>query len=107
MTTRIAKITDRFERGAPAAGDITNSVTPPARPAAAPPKAPPIVDGWFVRDGGNGMVLVEGGGEIFEVVPGAPLPGLGRVEAITRQNGRWVVVTPKGLITSMRGRQPY
>jgi hypothetical protein len=30
------------------------------------------------------------------------LPGLGRIEAIRRQDGRWVVVTSKGTITSMR-----
>ena len=106
-----AKITDRFERNAPSAGDITASITPPARPAPVPPneltKSPPIVPGWFVRNGGNGVVLVEGGGETYEVVPGAPLPGLGRVEAIRREGGRWIVVTPKGIITSMRGPQPY
>ena len=110
-SSQIAKITDRFERNAPSAGDITASITPPARPAPVPPneltKSPPIVPGWFVRNGGNGVVLVEGGGETYEVVPGAPLPGLGRVEAIRREGGRWIVVTPKGIITSMRGPQPY
>jgi hypothetical protein len=28
------------------------------------------------------------------------MPGLGRVEAIRRQDGRWVVVTNKGLIVT-------
>ena len=29
---------------------------------------------------------------------GDPVPGAGRVDAIRRQDGRWVVVTSKGLI---------
>ena len=33
---------------------------------------------------------------IYEVGPGAPLPGVGKVEAVRRQDGRWVVVTPEG-----------
>ena len=32
--------------------------------------------------------------------PAALLPGLGRVEAIKRQDGQWVVVTARGVITS-------
>ena len=45
------------------------------------------------------------GGEpvgLFEVGPGAPLPGVGRSRPSSRQDGRWVVVTPKGLIVSER-----
>jgi hypothetical protein len=34
----------------------------------------------------------------MEVEPGDNLPGLGRIEAIRRQDGRWVVVTSKGVI---------
>ena len=37
---------------------------------------------------------------VYQVVPGAPLPGLGPVESIKRQDGRWVVMTPKGIIVS-------
>jgi hypothetical protein len=39
---------------------------------------------------------------VFEVVPGANLPGLGKVETIRRHDGRWVVMTPKGMIVSQR-----
>jgi hypothetical protein len=38
------------------------------------------------------------------------MPGLGPVETIKREEGRWIVVTPKGIIVSMRDRahfQPY
>ena len=36
------------------------------------------------------------------VVAFAQSPGIGRVETIKRQDGRWVVVTPKGVILSQR-----
>ena len=35
---------------------------------------------------------------VIEVEPGDVVPGLGRIEAIRRQDGHWVVVTSKGLI---------
>jgi hypothetical protein len=78
-----------------------------------PPAPPPptmrssIVPGWWIRDARNGYVYVEGNGEVYEVVPGAPLPGLGPVEQIRRQDGRWVVVTPRGIIVSMRDRRYF
>ena len=61
---------------------------------------PLVVPDWHVRGAARGAVLVESHGEIFEVVPGASLPGLGRVESIRRIDGRWIVQTPKGLIVS-------
>ena len=39
---------------------------------------------------------------IIEVDQGDMVPGLGRVDAIRKQDGRWVVVTSKGLIVSPR-----
>ena len=64
---------------------------------------PPIVEGWVIRDIFDGRAMVESGRYgIYEVGPGAPLPGVGKVEAVRRQDGRWVVVTPKGLIVSAR-----
>jgi len=50
---------------------------------------------------------VQGHGDIYQVVPGGPLPGIGPVEQIKRQDGRWVVVTPKGIIVSMRDRRYF
>ncbi|MGY3692428.1 hypothetical protein ACVIGA_002508 [Bradyrhizobium sp. USDA 3240] len=85
--------------------EVTGSI-PPATAAAAP-AAPrpevgrmPVVDGWSLRDVGNGGALIEGRGGIYEVYAGDPVPGLGRVDAIRKQDGRWVVVTSKGLIVS-------
>ena len=64
---------------------------------------PGIVTGWIIRDVYRGRIaLLENRYGIYEVEPGSNVPGVGRVESIKRQDGRWVVVTPKGLITSYR-----
>ncbi len=90
-----------------AAREVTGTVTAPATAAAAVPAAPkvevgrlPIVEGWTLRDVGNGGALIEGRQGIYEVYAGDPVPGLGRVDAVRKQDGRWVVVTSKGLIVS-------
>jgi hypothetical protein len=64
-----------------------------------------VVPDWSIRDVHDGYVYVQGHGEIYEVTPGAPLPGLGPVQDIKRRDGRWVVVTPRGLIVSQRDRR--
>ena len=67
------------------------------------PDRPAVVTGWVLRDIYRGRALVESRyAGVFEVGPGSMLPGVGRVETIKRQDGKWVVVTPKGIITSMR-----
>jgi hypothetical protein len=93
---------------APAAPkEVTGSITPPAAAAQAPAAAPkvevgrlPTVEGWILRDVANGGALIEGRQGVYEVYAGDPVPGLGRVDAIRRQDGRWVVVTSKGLIVA-------
>jgi len=57
-----------------------------------------VVPGWVVRSVYDGTALIQGRIGMIEVEVGDPLPGGGRVEAIRRQDGRWVVVTTKGLI---------
>jgi hypothetical protein len=90
--------------------EVTGSISPPATavaaaaPASAKPEIArlPTVEGWVLRDvgrGGNGA-LIESRRGVYEVYPGEPVPGLGRVDAIRKQDGRWVVVTSKGLIVS-------
>jgi hypothetical protein len=87
-----------------AAKDVTGSIAAPATTPAAAPKAEvarlPTVEGWVLRDVANGAALIEGRRGMFEVYAGDPIPGLGRVDAIRRQDGRWVVVTGKGLIVA-------
>ena len=88
--------------------DVTGSVAPPAAAATPPPGATakadvarlPTVEGWVLRDVGRGSALIESRRGLFEVYAGDPVPGLGRVDAIRKQDGRWVVVTSKGLIVS-------
>jgi len=58
----------------------------------------PIVPGWVLRRVYDGAALIEGRDGIIEVEPGSVAPGLGRIEGIKRQDGRWVVMTARGLI---------
>ena len=115
---RLAKLSDAVDklRAAPAAvatapvaaKEVTGSISPPATAVVAAPvplPAPrpelarlPTVEGWVLRDVANGVALIEGRQGIFEVYAGDPVPGLGRVDAIRKQDGRWVVVTSKGLV---------
>ena len=84
--------------------EVTGSIAPAAGAPAAPAKVEvgrlPTVEGWVLRDVANGGALIEGRHGMFEVYAGDPVPGLGRVDAIRRQDGRWVVVTSKGLIVA-------
>ena len=95
---RLSEAVERLERKpAPAPTDVTGSIVEKQE------ARPPIVEGWVIRDIFDGRAMVQSSRHgIYEVGPGAPLPGVGRVEAIRRQDGRWVVVTPKGLIVSSR-----
>ncbi|MSO66416.1 MAG: hypothetical protein EXQ82_01090 [Pseudolabrys sp.] len=118
---QIAKITERFDRNASAelvTGSISapQTVTPVPTPRPAPhvaaveaqsPARPRVVQDWAIRDTRDGFVYVQGHGDVYQVVPGAPLPGLGQVESVKRQDGRWVVTTPKGIIVSMRDRHYF
>jgi hypothetical protein len=82
-------------------GSIPTVATPVPLPAAKPAIARlPAVEGWVLRDVANGGALIEGRGGIYEVYAGDPVPGLGRVDAIRRQDGRWVVVTSRGLVVA-------
>jgi hypothetical protein len=117
QTDRAAKLNkaveaiERLERRADVAPakEVTGTVTPPpvaaAAVAAAPahPPQPPTVPGWTLRDVYRGVALIQGArmGTI-EVEAGDTVPYLGRIEAIRRQDGHWVVVTSKGVIASAR-----
>jgi hypothetical protein len=60
----------------------------------------PTLDDWVLRDVAYGGALIGGRRGIYEVYAGDIIPGLGRVDAIRRQDGRWVVVTSRGLIVA-------
>src|SRR5712671_635188 len=100
---------DRIERRAPgpnaaaAAHDTTGSIaavapSSPPQTVAARDAGPPVLEGWVVRSVYNGAALIQGRLGLVAVERGDTLPGLGRIENIRRQDGRWVVVTTKGLI---------
>jgi hypothetical protein len=103
----IAEAVDRLEKktvmasAAPAAPETTGSIANSQPPASTEAKLPDkILQEWIVQDVRGGHALVESAhGGIFAVVPGSVLPGLGRVETIKRQDGQWVVVTARGIIT--------
>jgi hypothetical protein len=120
---KLAKISEAVEKlkaaqaaavplaAAPAvAKDVTGSTPPPATAAVAaavPLPAPkpevarlPTVEGWVLREVADGGALIEGRRGIYDVYTGDLIPGVGRVDAIRKQDGRWVVVTSKGLIVA-------
>lgn len=117
-TAKLAKLSEAVEKlrtqaAAPApvaaatpaaARDVTGTVSPAAAVPLPAPKPEiarlPTVDGWVLRDAANGSALIEGRQGIFEVYAGDPVPGLGRIDAIRKQDGKWVVVTSKGLIVA-------
>jgi hypothetical protein len=107
---KLAEAIDRIERRTPgpnaaaAAHDTTGAiaaVAPSAPQAMAVRDAgPPVLEGWIVRSVYNGEALIQGRLGLVAVARGDTLPGLGRIENIRRQDGRWVVVTTKGLIVA-------
>lgn len=127
-TTEFARLNERVERSEKAQSEPAaklarladaveklerRSAAPQATAAAASPEItgsivskqhdrPTVVSGWVLREVFDGAAMVESRHGLYEVVPGANLPGLGRVQTIRRQDGRWVVVTPKGIIVSSR-----
>jgi hypothetical protein len=102
--TKAIDMLDRLARAEAAASsrDVTGSVTPPQTVAGGPSGKPGVVDGWVVRDVQRGTALIEGRAGLIEVDQGDVVPGLGRIDAIRKQDGRWVVVTSRGLITTGR-----
>jgi hypothetical protein len=97
--------------------EATGSIAPAsAQQAAAAPAAPktdvktadvktevgrlPTLEDWVLRDVAQGGALIYGRRGVYEVYAGDVVPGLGRVDAIRRQDGRWVVVTSRGLIVA-------
>ena len=118
---KLAKLNEGVEKlhatppAAPAAAaaprspkEVTGSITPPAtgrrcarsREAKSEVGRLPTVDGWVLREVANGGALIEGRQGIYEVYAGDLVPGLGRIDAVRRQDGRWVVVTSRGLVVA-------
>jgi hypothetical protein len=100
---RVARTTeslDRIDHRLNGAAEQTGAV-PSASLAPGPGRPPAILDGWVLRDLFNGGALIQSPRNgVLEVIPGDNVPGLGRIDAIRRQDGRWVVVTSRGLIVA-------
>ena len=86
-----------------AAPDVTGSI--PQKQATplvlgTPPSnlKPPTVPGFVLRRVYDGAALIESRDGMIEVEPGIVAPGLGRIEAIKREDGRWIVVTARGIV---------
>ncbi len=118
---RIAKLNERLDRPPETTGSISKQAVvapPPAAPAPMPAAEPtpipparpagaqlerrplPIIQGWTIYQIRNGVAWVDNGGELFAAQVGVPLPGLGLVEAVRREGSHWIVITPKGVISS-------
>lgn len=125
-SAKIAKISealDKLERRVPVAGlppatvaaapaptasaqpnaqaDVTGSV--PNAPQAVPSAAKdltrvPVIQGWVLQKVVDGTAIIQSREGLIEVGVGDALPGGGRVESIRRQDGRWVVLTSRGLV---------
>ena len=80
------------------AQDITGSIAKPQTTDPNNALKNSIVQGWVLRRVYDGAALIESRDGIIEVEPGSIAPGLGRIEGIKRQDGRWVVMTSRGLV---------
>ncbi|MGZ3411201.1 MAG: hypothetical protein ACXWKA_12760 [Xanthobacteraceae bacterium] len=58
----------------------------------------PIISGWTLQRIEDGRAYIYSREGMIEVAVGNALPGGGRVESIRRQDGRWVVVTSRGIV---------
>ena len=105
---RIAEAVDRLQKerksvlaaaaASTAAASETTGTVPNSPSASAEGK---ILPNWILHGVRGRHALVENShGDPFEITGDSSLPGLGRVEGIKRQDGQWVVVTARGLITS-------
>jgi hypothetical protein len=105
-TLKLAKIAEGIERfekraaapasaaAAKASNDTTGSVAAQAERSS----GPTVLDSWRLRRVRYGAAIIEGRLGAIEVEPGDTIPGIGRIQNIKRQDGRWVVVTSRGLI---------
>jgi hypothetical protein len=90
---RLTKAAENLERISRA--EFTGGITPPQ-----PVGIPTRLEGWVLRDVRHGTAVLEGRAGVIEVEQGDIIPGVGRIEAIRKQDGRWVVVTTKGSIAA-------
>jgi hypothetical protein len=102
---QVSNLNERFDRierriDSLMVKETTGSVPPAPLPRAAS-HAP--LAGWLVRDVYRNAALIQGAKlGMMEVSPGDNIPGLGRIHSIRQQDGRWVVITSRGIIAQPR-----
>lgn len=76
-------------------------VKEPARVTATPPAAPVHSVEWVLRAAQPGMATLsqKGSGDMRQVEVGDTIPGLGKIESIAVESGKWVVQGSKGRVT--------
>jgi hypothetical protein len=103
--TPIAAIAPKAEPPKPAVLPDAHALPTPADVAAAGQKGeirPKIIQNYVLREVADGVALIEGPDGLREVWPGRGVPGAGKVTAIEKQAGKWVVITSEGLIEFRR-----
>jgi hypothetical protein len=95
----------------------TSAVTPATKAAAPAQASAPVrtpqrpektqapaetkkVASWVLREVIDGVAILQGPRGVIDVSVGDLVPGIGRVQSIARQGGRWIVATSKGVITA-------
>lgn len=118
VNTQLAKFTERLEKRvqtsavtpaqspapARASGDVTGSIRSQQAAATAGTPPPRLIEDWVVRRVSGGVAVIQGSAGPIEVATGDIVPGIGRIESIRRQGGRWVVLTKSGMITTPAAR---
>jgi hypothetical protein len=61
---------------------VTAPNKPKTQPTPFPETRPTTVEGWVIRDVGNGRVVLQGPNGVWKVAQGDTVPGLGRVDSI-------------------------
>jgi hypothetical protein len=102
---QVSNLNERFDRIERRIDALATRETTGSVPAAPPQKVGargPLAD-WSVRDVYRNSALIQGTKlGLKEVSPGDNVPGLGRIHSIRQQDGRWVVVTSRGIIAQPR-----
>jgi hypothetical protein len=81
---------------APTASDIE----PGSRLMPFPETRPATINRWSVRDVDGEVAVLVGTDGVWTVKPGDYVPGVGRIDSITRWGSSWIVVTTGGLIST-------
>jgi hypothetical protein len=98
---RIAEAVDRLEKERKSVMAAAAEITGTVPNSSSHPAEAKVLPDWILHGVRGRHALVENRhGDLFEITADSTLPGVGRVEGIKRQDGQWVVVTARGLITS-------